>query len=324
MVDTKSIIRAVNEYSKKDGNKNVVLLVIYLILQTAVFANIAPHFLTIENFQNIMRQTAELGMVTIPLTIILMTGNIDLSIGSVMGVCAISLARLLKSGMNIGLAILISIMIGALLGSMNGFIVSRFHLDGLVATLGTQVMLRGICYILTGGRPVSGLPSAFLHIARVKVFGVVISFLFMIVLFFVVIFIMQKTSFGIKIHAIGYNVKACNYSGINADRYKFLLFTSSGAIAAIAAMFMLTRFASAESEFANGYDIDTLTSLLIGGISISGGSGNMVGSLLGLITIATLRNGLNHLGVSSIYQQFVLGLLIVISAINWKRKNKVH
>ena len=131
-----SIVTGIKNYSKKDGNKNIVLLAVYLIIQTSVFAMLTPFFITAANFQNLMRQTAELGMVTIPLAIILMTGNIDLSIGSVMGVCAISLARLLKTGMNIWLAVLITILIGAAIGSLNGFLVARMHLAGIVATLG--------------------------------------------------------------------------------------------------------------------------------------------------------------------------------------------
>lgn len=320
MEGKKGIFQSLVAYSKRDGNKNVILLIIYLIVQTIVFGIATPYFLTSSNFQNLMRQTAELGMVTIPLAIILMTGNIDLSIGSVMGVCAISLARFLKMGMNIGLAIVLAIGIGMLLGCINGILVARFNLEGIVATLGMQVMLRGVCYILTGGRPVSGLPKEFMAISKIRIAGVPLSFIVMIIIFVIAIFIMQKTTFGIKIHAIGYNARTSTFSGIDAKKIKFLLFTLSGAVAALAAMFMLARFASAESEFANGYDTDTLTSLLIGGISIAGGSGNMIGALLGFITIATLRNGLNHIGVSAIYQQFILGGLIILFAINWKKK----
>lgn len=315
------IISGVKRYSQKDGNRNIVLLIFYLIIQTAVFASLTPFFLTSANIQNLMRQTAELGMVTIPLAIILMTGNIDMSIGSVMGVCAISLARLLKMGVNIWVAVLITILIGAFLGSINGFLVAKMHLAGIVATLGTQVMLRGVCNILTGGRPVSGLPREFLAVANIRILGMPISFIVMIIVFIIAIFIMQRTTFGVKIHAIGYNPKTSEYSGLNSDKIKFILFTLSGAVAAVAATFMLMRFASAEAKFASGYDTDTLTSLLIGGISIAGGSGNMMGALLGFITIATLRNGLNHLGVSSIYQTVILGVLIIISAVNFKKKN---
>lgn len=307
-------------YSKKDGNKNVLLLIGYLIVQTIVFGMATPYFLTASNFQNLMRQTAELGMVTIPLAIILMTGNIDLSIGSVMGVCAISLARFLKIGLHPAAAVLLAVGIGMLLGCINGILVAKFNLEGIVATLGMQVMLRGVCYILTGGRPVSGLPKEFMAISRTKLGGVPLSFIVMLLVFFIAIFIMQRTTFGIKIHAIGYNARTSTFSGINAGRIKFALFALSGAVAALASMFMLARFASAESEFASGYDTDTLTSLLIGGISIAGGSGNMVGALLGFITIATLRNGLNHIGISAIYQQFILGALIIAFAVNWKKK----
>lgn len=312
---------AIGSYMKKNGNRNVVLLAIYLIVQTVVFGFVTPYFLTGSNVQNLMRQTAELGMVCIPLAIVLMTGNIDLSIGSVMGVCAISLARLLKMGVSIPLAMLIVILIGGLVGFINGFFVGKLHLEGIVATIGTQVMLRGVCYILTGGRPVSGLPSEFTRISKMYILGMPISFIVMLVIFIISIVVMQRTTFGIKIHAIGFNARTSRFSGINADRIKFWLFALSGSVAALASMFMLMRFASAESEFANTYDTNTLTAILLGGISISGGSGNMLGAFLGLITVATLKNGLNHLGVTAISQNFIIGLLIIVSAINWKKKD---
>lgn len=315
------MIKNLKAYMKKSGNRNVVLLVIYIVIQTIFFASVTPFFFTGANFQNLMRQTAELGMVCIPLSIILLTGNIDLSIGSVMGVCAISLARMLKVGMSIPLSILLTILIGALVGSLNGFFVAKLGLDGLVATIGTQVMLRGVCYILTGGRPVSGLPSSFTDFSKVQLLGVPISFALMILIFVISIIVMQYTTFGIKIHAIGYNSKASIFSGINATKIKFWLFVLSGSIAAMASMFMLMRFASAESEFANTYDTNTLTAILLGGINISGGSGNMLGPLLGLIAVAMLKNGLNHMQVTAIIQNFIIGLLIIISAINLKRHN---
>ena len=174
------------EYIKKDGNRNVVLLIIYLVVQTAVFSMLLPNFMTVSNFQNLMRQSAELGMVSIPLAIVLMTGNIDLSIGSVMGVCAISMARMLKAGLP-----LLTIGIGALAGSLNGLCAAKLHLDGLVATIGTQVMLRGFCYILTGGRSVSGLPSEFTRVSKMYILGVPASFLLMLVIFAIAIFVMN-------------------------------------------------------------------------------------------------------------------------------------
>ena len=129
MEENRTIVQKLIAYSKKDGNKNVILLIGYLILQTIVFGIITPYFVTASNFQNLMRQTAELGMVTIPLAIILMTGNIDLSIGSVMGVCAISLARFLKMDMNIGVAIVLAILISRFLGSINGGLVAKVNLE---------------------------------------------------------------------------------------------------------------------------------------------------------------------------------------------------
>ncbi len=308
------------DYIKKDGNRNVVLLIVYLVIQTTAFSILLPNFMTVSNFQNLMRQSAELGMVSIPLAIVLMTGNIDLSIGSVMGVCAISMARMLRAGLPIPAAVLFTVCIGALAGSLNGFCVAKLHLDGLVATIGTQVMLRGFCYILTGGRSVSGLPSEFTRMSKMYVLGVPISFLLMLAIFAVAIFVMQKTRIGIQVHAVGYNARASRFSGIEADKIKFRLFVMSGCVAAIASMFMLMRFASAESEFANGYDTDTLVAILLGGINIAGGSGNMLGAFLGLITVAILKNGLNHIGMTATYQQFIVGLLIVISAVRLPKK----
>lgn len=313
-------VRSLENYMKRDGNRNVVLLVGYFIVQTIAFSLLTPYFFTAANFINLMRQTAELGMITIPIAMLILTGNIDLSVGAVMGVCAISLAKMLKAGMNIGLAVLITLCIGAFMGCINGFFVAKLHLAGIVATIGTQVMLRGACFILTGGRPVSGLPKEFLAVAKWNVAGVPATFLIMLAAFCCAIFIMKRTSFGMKLHAIGYNPKASTFSGIKSDKIKFGLYVLSGTVAAIAAAFMLTRFASAESAFATGYDTDVLTSVLVGGMSIAGGSGNLLGALLGLLTIGSLRNGMNHMEISALYQQMVLGALIVISAANWKRK----
>ena len=303
------------------GMGAVITAFVGLIIIYVAFGLIDRNVFSGQNVMNLLRSMSKYLLIGVGQSYLLITGNIDLSIGSVMGVCAISLARLLKTGMNIWLAVLITILIGAAIGSLNGFLVARMHLAGIVATLGTQVMLRGVCNILTGGRPVSGLPQQFLSCANIRILGMPVSFIFMVVIFMIAIFIMQKTSFGIRVHAIGYNPKTSVYSGLGSDKIKFIMFTLSGAVAAIAAAFMLMRFASAESKFASGYDTDTLTSLLIGGISIAGGSGNMIGALLGFITIATLRNGLNHLGVSAIFQTVILGVLIIVSAVNFKKKN---
>lgn len=316
----KSSGSALRSYMNRSGNRNVVLLLVLLVILVAVFSATTPYFMSSSNFQNLMRQTAELGMVCIPLAIVLMTGNIDLSIGSVMGVCAISLARMLKVGLPIPVAVILTVIVGGAVGCINGFFVGKLHLDGIVATIGTQVMLRGVCYILTGGRPVSGLPESFTRVSKMYFCGIPISFVVMLIIFVVSIIVMQRTTFGIKIHAIGYNAKASQFSGIHADRIKFWLFVLSGSVAALASMFMLMRFASAESEFANTYDTNTLTAILLGGISISGGSGNMLGAFLGLVTVSILKNGLNHLNVTSIEQNFIIGTLIIISAIQWVRK----
>lgn len=310
----------IRDYFLREGNRNVVLLVCYLALQLLVLASVTDHFFSGINFRNLMRQTAELGMITLPFAMLILTGNIDLSISAIIGVCAISLAQMLKHGMPISVSLLLTLLIGAAIGAINGFFVAKLKLAGIVATIGTQVMFRGICYILTGGRPVSGLPRAFTSVSRWNVWGAPMTFIIMLAMFGVGLWFMKYTSFGIKLHAIGYNSRASIFSGVHSDRIKFLLYVFSGAVGAVAGTFMLTRFASAESAFGFGYDTDALTSVLVGGMSIGGGSGNLLGALLGVLTIGSLRNGLNHLEISSLYQQIVLGVLIVVSAAKWKRQ----
>lgn len=316
------VCQSVHTYTQRDENRNVALLMFWLIIQTSAFTLVTPYFFTLKNFLNLCKQTAELGMIMVPLAMVLLSGNIDLSMGSVMGVCAISLAKLLKAEVPMLVSIPIVIVLGGLLGSLNGMFVAKLHLAGIVATIGTQVMLRGVCYILTGGRPVSGLPSEFLDIAKWKVFGIPATFVIMLVFFAAAIFIMKRTKFGMKLHSVGYNSRTSIYSGINADRIKMWLYVFSGAVGAIAATFMLTRFASAESAFGTGYDTEVLTSMLVGGMSIAGGSGNLIGALLGLFTISMLRNGMTHMEISSLYQQMVLGVLILISAAKLKCRPK--
>lgn len=307
-------------YTATEGNRNVVLLVGYLLVQTLAFALLTDHFFSGSNFRNLMRQVAELGMVTVPFAMLLLTGNIDLSVSAIMGVCAITLARLLRAGAPVSLSILAVVAVGALIGALNGFFVARLKLAGIVATIGTQVMFRGICYILTGGRPVSGMPRPFLAASRWNVAGVPATFIIMLAMFAAGVWAMKYTSFGIKLHAIGFNSRASQFSGVRSDWIKFWLYVLSGAVSAVCGVFMLTRFASAESAFGYGYDTDALTSVLVGGMSIAGGSGNLVGALLGVLTIGSLRNGLNHMEISSLYQQILLGALIVVSAAKWRRQ----
>lgn len=287
------------------------LLAGILAAEFILFGFLAPYFLTVGNFLNILRQISEIGMISIPLTFLLLSGHMDLSVGSIVGVCGIVCGMLLRTGQPIALAVLAGIAAGAAVGFVNGVIVGKLKIQAVVVTIGTQVMFRGLCYIMTSGRAVSGYPLSFFVLGSGDILGLPISVLVLAVCYIGAWFILERTYFGRYILAIGNNQNTTRYSGVRVDRVKILLFTFCGVMTAMASVFLISRLSSAEATLGSGYELDIITAALIGGIDINGGSGKLQGTFLGILIIGVLRNGLNLMGLSVIYQSIILGVLLL-------------
>ncbi len=293
------------------GQGRYVLLAGIIAGEFLLFGVAAPYFLTVGNLFNILRQVSEIGMISIPLTFLLLSGHMDLSVGSIVGVCGVSTGMILRAGGSIPLALLAGIAAGTAVGFLNGLIVGKLKIQAVVVTIGTQVLFRGLCYILTSGRAVSGYPAAFFTLGTGDVLGVPISVIVLLVMYAAAWLVLEKSWFGRYVLAIGNNQNTARYSGIRVDRMKIALFTLCGALTAVASAFLISRLSSAEATLGSGYELDIITAALIGGIDINGGSGKLQGTFLGILIIGILRNGLNMMGLSVIYQSIILGALLL-------------
>ena len=293
------------------GQGRYVLLAGIIAGEFLLFGVAAPYFLTVGNLFNILRQVSEIGMISIPLTFLLLSGHMGLSVGSIVGVCGVSTGMILRAGGSIPLALLAGIAAGPAVGFLNGLIVGKLKIQAVVVTIGTQVLFRGLCYILTSGRAVSGYPAAFFTLGTGDVLGVPISVIVLLVMYAAAWLVLEKSWFGRYVLAIGNNQNTARYSGIRVDRMKIALFTLCGALTAVASAFLISRLSSAEATLGSGYELDIITAALIGGIDINGGSGKLQGTFLGILIIGILRNGLNMMGLSVIYQSIILGALLL-------------
>lgn len=296
------------------------LLIGIIAIEFILFGVAAPYFLTVGNFFNILRQVSEIGMISIPLTFLLLSGHMDLSVGSIVGVCGVVTGMILRAGGSIPLALLAGIAAGTAVGFLNGLIVGKLNIQAVVVTIGTQVLFRGLCYILTSGRAVSGYPAAFFALGTGDVFGIPISVIVLLIMYAVAWFVLERSWFGRYVLAIGNNQNTTRYSGVRVDWMKIALFTLCGALTAVASVFLISRLSSAEATLGSGYELDIITAALIGGIDINGGSGKLQGTFLGILIIGILRNGLNMMGLSVIYQSIILGVLLLVAVADVRGK----
>lgn len=294
-------------------------LKLFLILgaEVALFSVFAPYFASPRNLTNILRQVSEIGMMTVPLTLLLISGYMDLSVGSILGLSGIVAGMLMRDGFGIPLALLAGMAAGVAVGLLNGFLIGGLKIQGVVVTIGTQVMIRGLCYIITEGRAVSGYPQAFFAINKAFL-GVPISVWAWLLMSAAAIVVLERSYIGRNLKVIGNNPNTALYSGVRVTRYKVLLFTFCGLITSIASIFLIGRISSAEATLGSGYELDVITAALLGGVSIMGGSGTLQGAMLGIVIIGVLRNGLNMMGMSVIYQSIILGVLLLIAVVERK------
>jgi ribose transport system permease protein len=292
---------------------NITILAILLVGLMVFFSSQTPFFLTTNNLLNILIQVSEIGLIAIPMTFIIISGAMDLSVGSILGLSAASMAFAFQGGIDIWLSVLIGLLVGVLAGALNGYLVARFKMQAIVVTIGSLVMLRGFVYVLTEGRPISGYPMSFYFLGQGSIGWIPFNVLVMISMFILFYIILNRTEYGRYIYALGNNEEAVRFSGINVVKIRFITFLLSGFFAALAGIFQVSRFASAEANLGEGIELDVITAVLIGGTHIFGGKGSIVGTFLGILIIGVLRNGLNLMGVSVLFQTVILGVLILIA-----------
>jgi ribose transport system permease protein len=293
---------------------NIVTLMLLLAVLLIFFSTQSPYFFTGRNLLNILTQVSEIGLIAIPMTFVIISGAMDLSVGSIMGLSAVTLGFMFSVvGVDIWVAIIIALLVGLMCGALNGLLIARYQMQAIVVTIGTMVMLRGLVYVITQGRPISGYPDAFYFLGQGKLLGVPFNTIFLASMFLLAYFIISKTRMGRYTYALGNNEEAVRYSGVSVIQARFYLFVMSGFFSALAGIFLVSRLASAEANTGEGIELSVITAVLIGGTHIFGGRGSLVGTLIGVLIIGALRNGLNLMGVSTLFQTVLLGVLILLA-----------
>jgi rhamnose transport system permease protein len=291
------------------------LLVALIVVVTMISARLSPFFL---NGNNLLRSTSdfmEIGIMVLPMVFIIITGNIDLSIASILGLSASLMGWLFMSGWNIWLAAAAALLVGVLAGLLNGVLIARLKLPALVVTIGTLSFYRGLAYALLGDQAARGYPTSFTYLGQGTLGSTRIPFALLAFAVLAVVFglVLHKTTFGRYLYTIGNNEPASRYSGVPVERVKLSIFVISGAMAALAGFILAARFGSTRPDIGAGLELTVITVTVLGGVSIFGGSGTMAGAVLALVLVGLLRFGMGLINLQGQIQNIVIGLLLILS-----------
>ncbi len=288
---------------------------IYFILVAllVVFAVLSESFFTSDNIINVLRQVSIMGICSVGMTFVILTGGIDLTTGAMIGVSAIVTAQLMVSGLHPVVACLASIAISIVVGFINGFFIVDLQLPPLIVTLGTQIILRGICYIMTGGVPIYGFTEDFKIIGQGYVGIIPIPVIIMAACFAVGIFALGYTKYGRRVYGLGNSAEVSRLSGVNIRKIGYSVYVISAVLSAIAGIVMLSRVNSAQPNAGDNYEMDVITGVVIGGVSINGGEGKAVNVIIGILIIGVLKNGMVMMNLNEYYQWVVKGAVLLLA-----------
>jgi len=286
-----------------------------LLLLCALLWILTPYFLTVANLLNVMEQTAINAVVAVGMTYVIISGGIDLSVGSLLAISGVVLARALKAEWPVPIAAVGAIGVGWLLGLANGVGIALGRLPPFIMTLGMMSVARGAALLATDGRPISGFDAAFRALATGHVAGVPAPIVLTLLIYLLSYLVLSGTRFGRYVYGIGGNEEATRLSGVPVRFHKTMVYGVSGAAAAVASILLTARLNTAQPIAGTNYELDAIAATVIGGTSLSGGEGSLAGTLIGALTMGVLRNGLNLLGVSSFLQQLVIGVVIIMAVL---------
>ena len=308
-------------------------IIIALLLLMAVFGIIEPLYLTPTNLLDIVDQTVINGLLAIGMTMVIITGGIDLSVGSTMAVIIVSIGQFLVNGINPYISIVLGIGLGFILGMLNGFLITKMHLQPFIATMGMMSFYRGIAYLVTGGWPVLNIPQRFRSIMDGDFAGFFPSSVIILVIVALIGYILLKhTKFGTYLYSMGSNEEATRLSGVNVDYNKILAYSICGITTALAGMVILAKLGTGEPAAGQGYELNAIAAAAVGGTSLSGGKGSIIGTFFGAILLQALRIGLVVVGVDTFWQYIATGSIIIAAVYldiiqekfkNWRMNRKV-
>ena len=294
--------------------KRELTILLFLIVIIVVFSLMNGRYFKKNNLIDIVEQSGINGFLAIGMTFVLLTAGIDLSVGGIMSVAIIATAYMSKAGASPFLVLITGLVIGAAIGSINGLLIGKMRLQPFIATLAVNSIMQGLSYVITGGWPVTQVPREFREFLEgSNLFGIENSAYLFVICIIICHFILKKTRFGTYLYAIGNNEEATRLSGINTDKMKLLAYVICGTFAALSGMVMLSRLGTGQANAGSGYELNAIAAAAIGGVSLAGGKGTVVGTMIGAFVITALKIGLIIIGMDSFWQYIATGIVILVA-----------
>ena len=295
-----------------------------LVVLIVIFSFGSKYFLTGDNIINVLRQVAVCGISAVGLTFIMLTGGIDLSIGTVIGMTGVMTAiAMVEWQIPMLLAVLIGLVTGLLIGLINGLLVTYVNIPALIATLGTMTSVRGLCFIVTGGLPVYNFPESFDVFGKGYISVIPVPVIIMVIILVIGWYVLNKTKYGRYLYAIGGNAEAARLSGINVKKNKVMTYVIAGLLSAVAGIVELSRLSSGQPNTGNGFEMTVITAVVLGGISVNGGEGKFFGVVVGVFVMGVLTNGMVMMNIYEYYQQLIKGIVLLV-AVGFDQLSKVN
>lgn len=294
--------------------REALLLGVVLAL-CVVWTALNPNFIKLNNVINILRQSSFTAIAAVGMTMILLIGEIDLSAGSVVCISGLLGAMVCRATNSLALSVLTALTAGALTGLMNGALCAKGRLPGFIATLASMTVLRGLAYIITGGNSVIWANSAFTKIGTGYVWIVPIPVIIMIFVLISGVYLTTELKFGRYIYAVGGNLEASRWSGIEVDKVKIIVYIVMGILTSIAGLIITARLGSGQPSAGTNFEMDCITAAVVGGTSLSGGKGKIIGTIFGVLLLTVLTNGMTLVGINTYWQQVLKGIIIVVSVL---------
>lgn len=295
-----------------DSREGLLILVIFIIV--TFFTMINSIYISPRNIVNILEQSVVNGFLAVGITFAIIIAGIDLSIGSTFAIAIVFVSKMLVSGMNPILAVILGILIGAAFGTINGLLISKVKLQPFIATLGTMSIYRGIAYIVTGGNPVLGIPKSFRNLFGSDIFTIPVSIFILLIFVALTQLLLKRTKIGVYLYSVGGNEESAFLSGINIDRVKIFGYAMSGIGGALAGMVLLSQLGTGEPIAGVGAELNAIAATAIGGTSLAGGKGSPFAALLGAILLSALKVGLIVAMVPTFWQYVATGSIIIVAA----------
>lgn len=285
-----------------------------LVIMLAFFSIVAKGFFSKTTFLNILRQVAVNGIAAVGMTLVIITGGIDISVGSIIGATSVFCAMMMTTlHIHPVLAVIITMLFGQLVGVLNGMMVYRIKIPPMIATLASMSILRGMAYIFSGGLPIYNLPKNFTIIGQGYFIGIPVPVIIMTICFAIGWFLLERTSYGRYVYCIGSNSEASRLSGINVGRIMISVYALSGMLASMAGIVYLSRVNSGQPKGGEGYEMDIITAVVLGGVSTTGGEGKIVRVVVGLLIMGVLMTGMTMMNIQEYYQRVVKGIVLIVA-----------